>query len=58
MPSLRIFLSLPGISTYVERVNFFQQNMGYREELFESVNKFQFINDKMQSWGLLQFYDN
>ena len=32
--------------------------MGYREELFESVNKFQFINAKMQSWGLLQFYDN
>ena len=58
MPSLRIFLSLPGISTYVERVNFFQQNMGYREEFFESVNKFQFINDKTQSWGLLPFYDN
>lgn len=30
--------------------------MGYREESIEGVNKFKFINDKMQTWRILQYY--
>lgn len=30
--------------------------MGYREVSIKGVNKFKFINDKMQNWRILPFY--
>lgn len=30
--------------------------MGYREEFIEVVNKFNFINDEMQTWWILKSY--